>query len=123
MGGRGARSGGKYKLPNYQNVVIRRNKLKNYLLNPNKSKGKADFFRSIGYNMKNWKLLESDIRKGLKNNSAIARIQNKYGNAVSVYSVDMPLGVNKKAIVVTGWQIDAGTKVPRFITAYPGKEK
>ncbi len=120
MGGRGASSGGG-RLPNYKNAVIARNKLKNYLLNPSKSNGKSVFFNSLGYNMKNFRRFEADIREGLKTAPAVANIVNKYGHTVTAYNVTMPLGINKTAMVLTSWQRDEGSKVPRFITAYPDK--
>lgn len=121
MGGRGSASGKKAHLPNYKNAVIdTHGKFKNYLLNPTKSAGKADFFNSIGYNMRNYKTFERDIRSGLKNNPAIVYKTNKYGH--TAYLVDMELGINKKKNVITGWQIDNGEKKPRFITAYPKKK-
>lgn len=124
MGGRGASSGLKKHLPNYKNAVIdMHGKLKNYLLNPQKSNGKAAFFNSIGYNMKNYKTLEKDIRAGLKKNNAIEYQKNEYGH--TPYSVSMELGVNKKENVITAWQIDEGKNTARFITAYPrnGRKK
>lgn len=121
MGGRGASSGGG-RLPNYKNAEINRNKLKNYLLNPNKSPAKAKFFNGLGYNTRNWRRFESDIREGLKDNPAKAQIVNKYGHAVTAYEVNMPLGINRKAMVFTSWQRDEGSKIPRLITAYPARE-
>lgn len=106
-------------MPNYKNAVIARNKLKNYLLNPSKSPSKAKFFNGLGYNMKNFKRFESDIRKGLEGNRAVETIKNKYGHEVKAYSVKMELGIDKRAMVLTGWQTDQGSKKPRFITAYP----
>lgn len=123
MGGRGASSGIKYRMPNYKNAEIRRNKLKNYLLNPSKSNGKAAFFNSIGYNMKNYKRLEKDIRNGIANSPAVARIENRYGHAVTAYEINIPLGINKSVIVLTAWQRDVGSKIPRFITAYPNQRR
>lgn len=120
MGGRGAASGLK-RLPNYKNAEIARNKLKNYLLNPAKSNGKHVFFNSLGYNMRNFRRLESDIREGLKTAPAVAMIANKYGHTVTVYNVTMPLGISRTAMVLTSWQRDEGSKIPRFITAYPDK--
>lgn len=121
MGGRGSSSGMKSHLPNYKNAVIDvHGKFKNYLLNPDKSHGKADFFNSIGYNMKNSKTFERDIKNGLKSNPATVYKTNKYGH--TAYSVDMELGINKKKDVTTAWQIDKGKKAPRFITAYPKKK-
>lgn len=118
MGGRGAASK-LNRLPNYKHAEIARNKLKNYLLNPSKSPDKAKFFRSLGYNMRNFRRFEADIRDGLKTAPAYATVTNKYGHTVTAYSVSMPLGLNKKAIVLTAWQRDEGSSTPRFITAYP----
>lgn len=118
MGGRGASSG---RLPNYQRAIIVSQKLKGYLLHPTKGKGKAHFFRSLGYRMQNFRRLKADIQNGLRNNNAILREKpNKYGH--KAYSVTMVLGIDKKARVVTGWQIDKGDNRPRFITAMPEKE-
>ena len=117
MGGRGAIS----RLPNYQRAVIVAEKLKNYLLSPMNGKGKAAFFASLGYRMQNFRRLKSDIQKGLKNNKAhIEEKRSKYGN--KAYSVNMVLGIEKKAKKVTAWQIDKGDNRPRFITAYLAKE-
>lgn len=120
MGGRGSSSGAK-PLPNGKHAEIARNKLKNYLLNPSKSPGKAKFFNSLGYNMRNFRRLESDIRKELKTTPAVSRIENRYGHTVTAYEVTMPLGINRKAMVLTAWQRDEGSKIPRFITAYPDR--
>ena len=112
------------RLPNYQRAVIVSKKLKNYLLHPIKSKGKVEFFNSLGYKMQNFRRLKSDIQAGLKNNPAVPREKektNKYGH--KAYSVNMVLGIDKKARVVTGWQIDKGDNRPRFITAMPAKDK
>lgn len=117
MGGRGS------FLPNYKNAEILRNKLKNYLLNPSKSPSKAKFFQSLGYNMKNWKRFKSDIQAQLRKTPAERVIKNKYGHAVKAYNVNMKLGINKTAIVLTSWQYDKGSNIPRLITAYPVKKK
>lgn len=121
MGGRGSSFKTMRHMPNYKNAEIQRDKLKNYILNPSKSNGKAAFFNSIGYNMKNYKRLEKDIRNGIANNPAVAKIENRYGHTVTAYEINMPLGINKSVIVLTAWQKDEGSKIPRFITAYPNK--
>lgn len=119
MGGRGAVSGFVARLPNYRSAVVLNAKVKNYLLNPNKSNGKWKFFRGLGYTMKNSKRLERDIRDGLSKNKALKFAPNKYGN--TAYQVEMQLGVGDKSDVVTAWQIDKGDNKPRFITAYKQK--
>lgn len=123
MGGRGASSKIIHRMPNYKNAEIKRNKLKNYLLNPSKSNGKHKFFNSLGYNMKNYSKLEKDLRKGIANNKAEQIITNKYGHSVKVYNINMSIGLNSKAVVLTNWQTDEGSKIPRFITAYPNNKK
>ena len=71
--------------------------------------------------MRSFRRFEADIREEIKIAPAVATIINKYGHTVTAYSVTMPLGINKKAMVVTGWQRDDGASAPRFITAYPDK--
>lgn len=121
MGGRGA----KYKivtgLPNYKMAVFPRNKFKNYILNPSKDKGKSKYFKSIGYNMKNWKLLNRDIKKKLASNKALKYETDEYGE--TAYQVNMLLGVgNKKIMTTTAWTIKKGENVPRFVTAYKNEK-
>lgn len=121
MGGRGSSSKIVDRLPNHKNAVIPRNKLKNYILNPDKDPGKSKFFNSIGYNMKNHDRLAQDIREGLRTNRAVSYGKNKYGH--EAFEVSMNLGVNDKKETTTGWQIDSGSKIPKFITAYPKKKR
>lgn len=121
MGGRGAASGIVNRLPNYKNAEIPQRKIGNYLLNPAKSNGKSAFFNELGYNMKNAKRLEQDIRKGLENNKAMGYHEDKFGN--KSFDVNMPLGTGKKVMVTTAWRIDNGNTVPRFITAYPREKR
>lgn len=117
FGSRGAMSGMVIRLPNYKKAKITGDKLKNYLLNPQKGNGKHNVFNSLGYNMQNFSRLKSDILEGLKNNEAKAYSKNKYGNRL--YEVVMPLGIGEKHNILTVWQIDKGSKIPRLITAYP----
>ncbi len=122
MGGRGSRS---YtivsRLPNFKNAVIARDKLKNYILNPSKSNGKSKFFNDLGYNMKNYKLLEAHIMQKLATNKALKYEKGKDGRIS--FQVNMALGVNRKEMVLTAWSIDAGSKIPRFVTAYKNDSK
>ena len=118
MGGRGNVSGFISRLPNYQRARILGDKVKNYLLNPNKSNGKSELFRSLGYTMKDAKRLSRDIQDGLKNNRAVQYEPNKHGNVM--YNVTMRIGKDKTAIK-TVWQIDKGSNIPRFITAYKAR--
>lgn len=124
MGGRGASSGvsrdkygnPKHRLLNYKKAIIEKPKLKNYLLNPNKSKGKEAFFNSLGYNMKNSDRMIVDIKSELSNNKARKTRQNEYG---AFYAVDVNIGIDRKAKVTTIWNVNKSTKSPKFVTAYP----
>lgn len=109
------------RLPNYKSAEIPQRKLGNYILNPDKSNGKSVFFNGIGYNMKNSDRFAQDVRKGLETGKAKVYDKDKDGN--TPYQVDMPLGINKKVMVTTAWQIDKGKREPRFITAYPAEKK
>ena len=107
------------RLPNHAKAVFPKAKFKNYLLNPTKEPNKSRVFKQLGYTMKNDKRLETDIRKGLKENKATVFNPNKYGTPVQV---EMTLGIDKQRKMVTAWMIDKGTKIPRFVTAYPAEE-
>lgn len=117
MGGRGAWSGVSARLRNFQRAIIRRSKISDYLLNPSKSNGKAEFLKSLGYNMKNQARLIKDIREQLKETRARYSEPNKYGRIH--FQVNMEIGVNKKAKVVVGFVMDKGDKAPRLATIRP----
>lgn len=121
MGGRGGASGFVARLPNYQRAEVLHAKIKNYLLNPDKSNGKHELFKGIGYTMKNSARFERDIRNGLKNNKAKKFLPNAYGH--TLYNVTMSLGIGEKADILTVWQIDKGSNTPRFITAYKDRKR
>lgn len=116
MGGRGQNYSVVKRLPNYRRAFIPRNKLKNYILNPSKDKNKAEFFSSLGYNMKNWKRLERDILHKASTNKALKYKKDEYGRVA--YQVNMLLGISRKRMVATGWIIDKKGDNPRMITAY-----
>ena len=121
MGGRGAWSYTRSRLPNFKRAIIRRSKLSDYVLNPEKSKGKDKFLKSFGYSMRNHERLKKDLLHGLKNNPVRVSEPNKYGRIH--YQVNMELGLNKKAKVVTVWVKDKNDDYPRFETLRPYKGK
>jgi hypothetical protein len=70
-------------------------KLKHYLLNPGKdNKSKHQIFAALRYNMKNWKRLRKDIRKGPLENKAVFVENNSKG--LSIYKVNIILGIDNK---------------------------
>jgi len=91
-------------------------KIKDYLLHPEKSNGKYRIFNAIGYNYQNWRKLERDLRKGLRE----GRLQAK-GNAqdgTSLFSVTMDLGIGVKRSTVTIWAVKDKRGRLHFVTAY-----
>ncbi|HEO7922192.1 TPA: hypothetical protein VBN14_001776 [Streptococcus agalactiae] len=125
MGGRGQKFflKGKGKKIS-KDAIIKRNKLKNYLLNPTKSNGKSAIFTDLGYNMSNWKRLEKDIRSGLlqatKDDTLKLNRVNKKGEGI--YNAEMSLGIGKKRKMVTGWIVKDTSGVLNFVTAFPSRK-
>lgn len=127
MGGRGANykiKGSKKSIA--KNAVIVRRKLKDYLLNPAKSNGKYKIFNKLGYNMKNWKRLEMDLRQGL--NKAVKEEQLKFirnnSHGESIYNAKVVLGFGKKKDeIVTGWFVKDKKGNLHFSTVIPKKGK
>lgn len=117
MGGRGAWSHVAPRLKNYKSAIIRRSRVSNYLLNSSKSKGKAAYLKSLGYNMRNQARLQKDIRDGLKTGRARVSKPNKHGRIH--FQVNMTIGVNKKGKVVTGWFMNSGDSAPTLSTVRP----
>ena len=120
MGGRGKAYTVINKLPNYSRAVFPRNKFKNYILNPSKDKDKAEFFSSIGYNMKNYERLQQEIQRKLKTNKALQYTTDEKGN--TAYQVNMKLGLTDRRMVTTAWIIRKGETVPQFVSAYSNKK-
>jgi hypothetical protein len=108
-------------LPNYEEVVILREKLEGYTLNPEHPDGKhhAIVFKSaLGFDQSNWKVLARIIIEQLPYYEAVLYRKDVYGQR---YNVTMPItGPNgKTADVRTAWIIEAGQVIPRYVTAYP----
>ena len=122
MGGRGAWSATTPRMYNYRRAVIRRSRISDYLLNPLKSKGKAEWLRSLGYNMRNQARLQEDVRGGLRDNRARRSEPNSHGRVH--FQVNMVIGISHKELVVTGWFMDKGDSVPTLATIrkYHGKK-
>lgn len=77
--------------------------------------------KSLGYTTRNADRFKKDLLEGLRENKAFVYTPNKRGD-VSI-SVIMELGVTRKEEVVTAWAIEAGSKNPHLVTAYPRKRK
>ena len=110
----------KNKLPNYKQAIIPDEKIVDYALNKNHSRGKDKaiaFERYLGYNVDNKDMLIEELRKGISNNIATERPTTEYGQP---YEVTMKIkGANGKyATIKSGWQIDNDATKPRLVTVY-----
>ena len=64
------------RVPGYGVAVVAREKLVSYILDEENGKGKAAFFKSIGYTKENADDLDADLREGLKKNGGEARLKS-----------------------------------------------
>lgn len=108
------------RMPNADNAVIAPEKLRDYLLNPAHRRGspKARMLLSCGYRADNWQVLEADLRSQHLTVEVTATRDTAYGRR---FEVRAPLATpsGRRVVFESIWQIDTGTKVPRFITMYP----
>ncbi|MGK0172064.1 MAG: hypothetical protein ACI9W2_003798 [Gammaproteobacteria bacterium] len=107
------------KLPNATDAILPPEKLQDYLLSTTHLVGryKAAFFRGLGYERDNWRVLERDLRSLLKED-AIELESTEFGQKFSAQgSLTGPNG--RSASIVTVWIILVDSDVPRFVTAYP----
>ena len=107
------------QLPNRALAVIAQEKLIDYLLNTRHKRGgtKARRLARFGYTVQNWIRFEADIRGALKTEVDLVRT-TEYGMRYEIrMTLQTPLGM--PLTVLTIWQIDDGTDVPRLITLYP----
>lgn len=110
-------------LSNYRKATIRKSKLADYALHPIKSKGKAKSFNDLGYNMKNIKLLEKDIKNALKGANIGSFRKSKTGT--NLYNVTINLkGPNNKIGEFTSiWETTSTNKSPNLVSIYKKKKE
>jgi hypothetical protein len=108
------------KLPNAENAVVARDKLANYLLDPDHRRGgsKAKLLISLGYSADRWQQLADDIRRDHLSADVVEQYQSLWGPRFDIVA---PLTGRTGDTVMfhSIWQIDLGTDRPRLITMYP----
>lgn len=97
-------------------MKIKRAKLKDYLLDPVKSKGKSAIFNSIGYTQSYWKQLVGDLRQGLK--TADLKFTKIAKDGSSLYKANMELGRKGKMKTLTVWAVKDNKGQLHLVTAY-----
>ena len=108
------------KLPNCDHADIPSAKLVEYLLSSTHPVGKwkAKVFQRYGFHPGNAELLKRGLLTIAKTQNIRETIQGQYGLKYVVDgSLQTPLGdaLNVRTI----WIVEAGKRMPRFVTAYP----
>jgi hypothetical protein len=111
------------KLPNADKLVIEREKIVDYLLNPTHRFGgsKARFFDRFGFEPEHWQRLAEALRIHGQTHEVKRVRETGFGPRFEVEGrLNTPDG--RSPHVRSVWQQDHGVVAPRLITAYPLQE-
>jgi hypothetical protein len=108
------------KLPNADKLVVEREKIADYLLNPahRYGAGKARFFLKFGFTIERWEVLAEALRVHGRTHEVTRTHETSFGPR---YEVEGKLRAADGRLprMRTVWQWDRGAVAPRLITAYP----
>jgi len=108
------------RLPNADLADVDRAKITEYLLNPEHpdNGGKAAFFVALDLSRSDWEMLANALRRLALTADVTESMETVHGKKYIVDGeLENPAG--KAAWVRSIWIIDAGTDLPRLVTAYP----
>ena len=108
-------------LPNAELAVVEPAKVRDYLLSASHPVGrfKAAVFFALGYAADDWQVLQNDILSLARTGEGRPGQASQYGQKFEVSGILRgPSG--RQATFTTVWLVQAGSGVPRFITAFPG---
>jgi hypothetical protein len=107
------------KLLNAEQLIVEREKISDYLLNPLHRYGaaKAKFFTAFGFRADSWETLVDALREHGRTQPIVRAYETGFGSRSIVEGeLNTPDG---RPCVRSVWQFDEGTIAPRLITAYP----
>ena len=110
------------KLPNPDKLMVEREKVADYLLNPAHpdNGGKAAFFEGLGFRRDQWETLAKALRALAGQAEVTQSMKSPHGQKyVLVGRIESPAG--QPALVQTIGIVDEGQDVARLVTAYPRK--
>jgi hypothetical protein len=109
------------KVPNYEQAILKPEKLTKYLLNFAHSKGasKAKFFKIHGYDLSNIIELENELKSILSENEIFETLSIGYGINYSVIGSLKSKSFPNNPLIKTVWCITTEEENPHFVTAYP----
>lgn len=108
------------KLPHPDKLMVEREKIADYLLNPahRYGAGKARFFIEFGFRIEEWDRLAEALREHGRTQEVARTFETGFGPRYVVEGeFNTPSG--RRPRVRTVWQMDEGTVAPRLLTAYP----
>jgi Domain of unknown function (DUF6883) len=108
------------KLPSASQLIVERDKISEYLLNPLHRYGAAKerFFTIFGFRADSWQILAEALCEHGRTHNIVRAHETGFGMRYIVEGeLNTPLG--RRPRVRTVWQFDEGTIAPRLITAYP----
>ena len=110
-------------LPRADAVEIAKEKITEYLLNPQHPDGasKAAFFTALGFTIEKWQEMADALRL-LARGCPVAKTSATVHGTKYVVDGPLPTPVRKSPVVRTVWIVDLGADTPRLVTAYPHEE-
>ena len=111
------------RLPNLDQLIIERDKVSEYLLNPAHRYGasKARFFGEFGFQRENWTILADALREHARTSEIAQVTETGFGPRFMVEG-ELIAPDGRKTRIRTIWQFDRGQIAPRLITAYPSRQ-
>jgi hypothetical protein len=111
------------KLPNTEHLIVERDKVAGYLLNPSPRYGasNARFFASFGFHAAAWEVLAERLREHGQRHPVTKVTPTVFGPRYEVEGA-LPTPDGRRPQVRTVWQFDQGQIAPRLITAYPTEQ-
>jgi hypothetical protein len=107
-------------LPGADALVVEREKIMDYLLNPAHRYGasKERFFAAFGFRVEEWERLADALREHGRSYAVTKVKETGFGPR---YEVEGELSApdGRRPRVRTVWQLDEGEVAPRLITTYP----
>jgi hypothetical protein len=111
------------KLPQNNALIVEREKIEEYLLNPVHRYGssKSRFFTAFGFRTEHWETFALALQEHGRDHEVAKVRETGFGPRYEVEgALRAPDG--RRPRVRTVWQLDRGAVAPRLITAYPLEE-
>jgi len=107
-------------LPNASKLIVEREKIADYLLNPAHRYGasKARFFTAFGFRIEDWERLAEALREHGQTHEVVRVVETGFGPRYVVEG-GLKKPDHRRPRVRTVWQMEEGAVAPRLISAYP----